>query len=184
MVRSVEGDLRRMMPGFHPSLTVLVTNSCIVAIAFFWFIIYFEFLLSTDRDAESERWNTGSGGTESGVGAAGPLSNITPEIVFVFHHPECEYPDTDAKVSAGTLDQILVRDTDKLCALRARSDPKQKESGTTRDDGPTLGSTRVALLQDLCELLSRLGFSMSVFSSVDDDEIFVCAGMDSEETQR
>lgn len=51
-------------------------------------------------------------------------------------------------------------------------------------DGPTLHDVRVALLQDVYEHLPKHGFEVQVFTSVDDDELFVCASLRSEQAVR
>jgi len=48
---------------------------------------------------------------------------------------------------------------------------------------PTHHSSRVALLQDLYDVLPKWGFDLAVFSSIDNDELFVCISLANEEAQ-
>lgn len=55
---------------------------------------------------------------------------------------------------------------------------------TEETTGIKMGDFRSALLQDFCEHLPQKGFDVAAFSSVDDDELFLCIGLRNELTVR
>jgi len=71
-------------------------------------------------------------------------------------------------------------------AMAKHKDEKEEDAddkGTDETNKKTkISDFRQALLQDVCEHLPTRGFDVAVFSSVDNDELFVCIGLRNEKT--
>mmetsp|Transcript_71179 Transcript_71179/g.215462 ORF Transcript_71179/g.215462 Transcript_71179/m.215462 type:complete len:773 (-) Transcript_71179:133-2451(-) len=123
-------------------------------------------------------------------------------MVLVFQHPSDDTSDGSALISAGCLERVL-RDgaADKLERCQPLFDrakladtgestfqtatnmykrcvgeplsPKSQEHA----DRLSQKNVQMCLLQDLYEMIPSLGFDITAFSSIDNDEIFVCVAL-------
>lgn len=164
------------------------------------FIIYFTSMYTSDRSESLDRWKKelAASGTDNVHGG------MNPDMIFVFHHPGFEYDDGNSEVSAASLRRILVPKSDRpfkrleelrevaekaeaqgdvMCRSLGRSITNwmRKTTTTHHSDAEeedvkivTKRDVRIALLKDLHEALPAWGFDLTLFSSIDDDELFVC----------
>jgi len=89
--------------------------------------------------------------------------------------------------SAKSMHKKMSDATYASSALSPRPDASESESGHDEEDPAvktTLGHVRVALLQDICAALPHTGFEIIAFSSIDNDEIFVCVSIENPEVIR
>eukprot|EP00747_Dinoflagellata_sp_TGD_P154190 gnl/TRDRNA2_/TRDRNA2_177478_c1_seq1.p1 gnl/TRDRNA2_/TRDRNA2_177478_c1~~gnl/TRDRNA2_/TRDRNA2_177478_c1_seq1.p1 ORF type:complete len:794 (+),score=119.13 gnl/TRDRNA2_/TRDRNA2_177478_c1_seq1:35-2416(+) len=129
--------------------------------------------------------------------------DIHPDLVFIFHHPEeaYKYPDRDKEVPLEAVESCfphgnarsfhrteeLLRPNPKASpAAEKISDDSSSVLGETREEeemqyaAPTYHDIRCAVMQDLCDGLVRCGFHVQAFSSIDGDEVFMCATLSCE----
>jgi len=80
----------------------------------------------------------------------------------------------------GSIENVLQRAT-----LKFSPEEKEGEAAGHEDHHiSTFGEVREALLQDVYEHLPEEGFHVTVFSSVDDDELFVCVTLKAEAEEK
>lgn len=74
---------------------------------------------------------------------------------------------------------VLQRARERLGSAFSQSTQALPE-GQADNEHPTLGMARIALLRDLYTEMPKWGFDVSIFSSIDDDELYVCVSLEDE----
>lgn len=201
--RDTKQTMDSFMPQWHfnPYMAASLLTAFVCAMV--WFSIYFSRFYVTDRAEGLLRWGTEID-SKGGANHKEATSAVKPEMVIVFHHPEFDYRDKDVEISAAALRRALVMNNSaKGCLTRVEAAWQacaQSEASMDRvsrasqrmglglpaghDRAPTCASARVALLQDLFCCLPSWGFDLTVFKSIDGDELHVCVSLQEEEVSR
>mmetsp|Transcript_53685 Transcript_53685/g.85413 ORF Transcript_53685/g.85413 Transcript_53685/m.85413 type:complete len:962 (+) Transcript_53685:99-2984(+) len=131
------------------------------------------------------------------------------DVVIVCYNPACpKYSDNETLLARTTLQRTvgekshLLRRTQQLLVKSSRHQSFSKRLthsfsrnlgyATEHDDeeeldssnAETLRAARQALLQDLYEVLPMKGFSVTIFNSIDKDELFLCITLRDEDVMR
>eukprot|EP00747_Dinoflagellata_sp_TGD_P162993 gnl/TRDRNA2_/TRDRNA2_181229_c0_seq1.p1 gnl/TRDRNA2_/TRDRNA2_181229_c0~~gnl/TRDRNA2_/TRDRNA2_181229_c0_seq1.p1 ORF type:complete len:951 (-),score=140.64 gnl/TRDRNA2_/TRDRNA2_181229_c0_seq1:134-2986(-) len=183
----VMGDL---LPGLKFKPQMFWTFSIGICVASLWFVIYFTLIYETDRVDTSQPWQEYYATEPTDTS---PL-NITPDLVVIFHHPEHKYKDRNDVVSREGFEQCLstgrsgiFMNTEQLLGglkssqVGSSSNEQKDESAPQSSVGPSKCKVRCAMLQDMYSNLKRGGFEVQVFSSIDDNELYLCASLVSED---
>lgn len=161
-----------------------------VLFGFTWFGVYFKLFYETDRSESLDRWADELTRKQAVLNQA---MGLNPDMVFVFHHPDFDYDDGKQEVSLRSVERILAPTPE--CQFRRLKELKEHAGRSDRsvsrlvrrsinrmsggEESPqgvrvTIADVRRALLKDLHEALPEWGFDLTVFSSIDNDELFVC----------
>eukprot|EP00747_Dinoflagellata_sp_TGD_P111252 gnl/TRDRNA2_/TRDRNA2_171176_c9_seq6.p1 gnl/TRDRNA2_/TRDRNA2_171176_c9~~gnl/TRDRNA2_/TRDRNA2_171176_c9_seq6.p1 ORF type:complete len:940 (-),score=124.95 gnl/TRDRNA2_/TRDRNA2_171176_c9_seq6:162-2981(-) len=208
--RRVREDIDLLVNTFMPSwkfrLRVFVHAVSVVAWSIAWFLLYFFFIYTKDCDEHLERWEAEVESTPAALHQDRP--QILADLILVFHHPDYPYDDVTARVSHGAVNRALPdchnsdpTEFQKIQAeikkfhdptsaseyMQAATDSVKatvspRRGGDPADaDRPTMHSVRTAILQDVYAYLRNCGFDVTIFSSIDDDELYVCVSLTREE---
>jgi len=182
--RDVEMIREAFVPDFVPNLPVIIGTTGMVALACLWYALYFSILYRDDRRLETEeekartkkeseeRQSTIMGGH---FDRARFTPDCRPDMVIVFHKPDCEKYDKDRvkDIKAASVSQIFKTQTNDLVFKHFQNVIDEDET----PDWLNLVEVRAALLKDLHSSGRDMGFSMEAFSSIDRDEIFLCISL-------
>eukprot|EP00927_Polykrikos_kofoidii_P005915 TRINITY_DN12378_c0_g1_i1.p1 TRINITY_DN12378_c0_g1~~TRINITY_DN12378_c0_g1_i1.p1 ORF type:complete len:925 (-),score=103.23 TRINITY_DN12378_c0_g1_i1:64-2838(-) len=175
-----------------------------------WFAVYSQRVYQNDRSPTLQRWasslkSAGIDFTESHdvVHSDCVTDEKTdyPDLVFVFHSPAKSLPDDDTALPLHTIDRLFT-DAEDAKARGACKHLRQLRQDAGVDNRrtsfnfrnvlsfnnahdevpqPTKREARVACIKDCSRLIKALGFSAMTFSSIDEDELFMCVYLDDEE---
>jgi len=154
-----------------------------VFVSVIWFSVYFGMIVAPDRSESLKHWSKALAKLDRPD--AGTM-HLSPELVLVFHHPSFEYGGAEKEVSAASIDRVMI--PQEACPFRRFVELRSRvqtadhlfsgigtpTSTTHPEEAVTYSAVRMAMLQDLFEAFQSWGFTLCVFSSVDDDEIFMC----------
>jgi hypothetical protein len=137
--------------------------------------------------------------------------HIHADVVIVFHHPSFEYRDREQRVSVDMLERLVThshlkehsaggffKDLESVIqeheeemrhltkSQRAMANLKDgvKSAVGAQEAKMTMGEARVCVLKDMVRSLPLLGFQVDLFSSCDDDELFLCISLNRPEVQK
>jgi len=121
--------------------------------------------------------------------------HVHADMVFVFHHPRHPYSDRDTHLTADVVKSVIAarqasgffveferviteHEKQKREASIAEKS-KSKIKGLVRGEvlEMTMGQARTLVLKDMVRSLPLMGFNVAVFTSVDDDELFLCVSL-------
>lgn len=176
------------IPDFKPNWPVIVGTTFIVTLACLWYVLYFTFFYQHDRRLETreDKDRTKKEAMEQQATILGGhfdkarcTPDCRPDMVVVFHKPNCpKYEsDKDTDISAAKVGQIFRTDTSKL---KFHHFDKQVEEDETPEQLNLL-EVRGSLLKDLHAVARDMGFRAEVFSSIDQDEVFLCISLTDDE---
>jgi len=193
-----EGDdtKKEFLPEWEFKTHIFYMASATVLIAFAWFGFYFNIIYHDDRSESLKRWEQALAIMEveeepTEAPNTARRSQIQPDIVIVFHHPDEEVEDGEEEVETEALDRVRVDGAEdalvRLDEKRARAHELDEETGVSLTKSrlcePMLykKAVRTCILQDLYKQIQKWGFDVSCFSSLDGDELFVCISLNSKE---
>jgi len=186
-----------------------------------WFVFYFKNIYKSDFTILPTEWDHMTSVEEAEKAKAEAIheppgtprtTDVEPDLILVFHHPDFDYPDKDEEATDKMLDKVilhtvksneaklsadpnmhlqtmnhrhLIQKQNKKNAPSERATPKsprtREEEAPDEQTGPLkMRSTRTALLTDMYHCLHAWGFEVAIFSSVDDDELFLCVSLSDE----
>eukprot|EP00747_Dinoflagellata_sp_TGD_P003490 gnl/TRDRNA2_/TRDRNA2_108716_c0_seq2.p1 gnl/TRDRNA2_/TRDRNA2_108716_c0~~gnl/TRDRNA2_/TRDRNA2_108716_c0_seq2.p1 ORF type:complete len:997 (+),score=181.62 gnl/TRDRNA2_/TRDRNA2_108716_c0_seq2:172-3162(+) len=207
--RTVRADYLRFRANFLPRWyfkdhifwSVIITTTLTIA----WFISYMLLFYHDDRSESLERWKVQ---LEEVPALQAELEDdnchVKPDMILVFQHPCYEYGDEKTEVQFNSINRVFVHPEErhkwfprvehetKKCssmstveqagaqtaALMSRLSYSDHDEG--RDKATKL-SVRCAIIHDLYRVLPKWGFDVHIFSSIDDDELYVCIKLEREE---
>jgi len=192
-------EWRDVKDAFFPGLTLghttWITALVSIGLGVLWFLVYFKIIYRSDFATVTSDWEEQLEAQLKRTGtprsALSQHSDAQPDLILVFHHPDYEYPDKDAEVTSDVFDRILVESVkskeaknsgDAHLHLLQVEDMRAKvikNLRTPRHDhaSSTVRSTRIALITDVYRCLFALGFEVEIFSSIDNDELFMCISL-------
>lgn len=200
LLGEVVNDVRIVfLPGWEFQNGTFIKALCTILLGTVWFIIYFEFLYQDDRKESLDRWKNQLEADGDSWSILSPRG-CNPDVILVFTHPTYDAKDASNPVSIHSLDKVMVssedRDLEELHELRlsaprsavaavesirkglfTMSSASMERSTDTFELAVDRARARKALLKDLYRLLPTLGFDVTAFSSIDDDELFVCISL-------
>lgn len=189
------------LPGLKFMIYSFLATITALLVSIIWFTVYFGCVYQNDyEEIDGGRWTKQMEKLEQVADAHNRDLMIRPDIMIVFHHPEFVYADQESKAPSASFERVVVsahspntpRDpehaylsqTSALHSSATETEGRQSSQfsprywfGNSQDDArgskATFHQTRVALLQDLYKDLYDMGFGLKVFSSIDEDEIFL-----------
>lgn len=186
--RDMELLRETFIPDFQPNVPVIIGTTTVVALACLWYALYFSILYRNDRRLETpeEKARTKQEAEKlqsTIMGGHFDRARFTPDcrpdMVIVFHKPDCEKYDkaraTD--ISAENVSQVFRTETSDLPFKHFQQTVDEDET----PDWLNLVEVRAALLKDLHRGGRDMGFSVEAFSSIDRDEIFLCISLTDDE---
>mmetsp|Transcript_86526 Transcript_86526/g.231963 ORF Transcript_86526/g.231963 Transcript_86526/m.231963 type:complete len:990 (+) Transcript_86526:129-3098(+) len=154
-------------PGWEPEPYLVISSSIGVLATMIWLVLFYRCFYFSDRPESLDWWHKKA--KELGVDDAAE----SPDLVLVFRNPGVESADAGEEIPQDQLKKLLVNDvqTDEFTRMRQLTQAKTAEKG----------DLRTALLQDVRELLPKLGFNVRTFCTVDNAEVLVAVTLDSED---
>eukprot|EP00747_Dinoflagellata_sp_TGD_P090853 gnl/TRDRNA2_/TRDRNA2_164860_c0_seq1.p1 gnl/TRDRNA2_/TRDRNA2_164860_c0~~gnl/TRDRNA2_/TRDRNA2_164860_c0_seq1.p1 ORF type:complete len:930 (-),score=135.81 gnl/TRDRNA2_/TRDRNA2_164860_c0_seq1:109-2898(-) len=195
--------LGELMPGYKFKMYMIINASIEFSVALLWFLLYFAWLYKNDRVESVARWQKQIDEIEKDRQDT-DVPDIKPDLIFIFQRPGRQHKDEETLIDRNIVERCLARDhSDHTCfkvteaamlgcqeSLVRRVGSKMFGLGTREDTNtdeesaapPTYGSMRVAIMKDLYMNLNRWGFDVQLFTSIDNDKIFMCASLTDKET--
>jgi len=202
MYKELLGTLRAatetFLPQFRPELIGFVKAITTVFLGMVWFGIYLHFIYVDDRSESLDPWKEVM--ERDAELQVSPRQTYTPDIMLVFHHPSFEYADKSMRVNPASLERILVGQEDCVCTeldklketcqekattcspLSFRGSVRSMALATPTDNEVNISQVREAFLKDIYRNLPLWGFDVTIFSSIDQDELFVCVSLNRKES--
>jgi len=127
------------------------------------------------------------------------------DMVFVFHHPNYPTSDRDVDVTRGMLKSVIshrsetgffvelekqIEEIEKQHnkelekSLKDRGKDKIHRLLSHKGFGTNMHDARTIVLKDMVRSLPMLGFNVALFTSIDDDELFLCVSLTQPEVIR
>lgn len=184
MVTRIEKFFHGWFRGFGPQWQDLATASVAICLNICWLMVYFGFFYRNDRATplisnssarEGDRYDRKVvvGGAPAAVahGSCGAIDDH-PHLVIVFRHPNHSSAsrEEDHSMDESALRSLLVCDGTAVHCKPDFFDACLRDHQGTGN----LRLVRNTVLQGLCKEMPELGFETCIFSSVDDDELYVC----------
>lgn len=192
---SINKSFYEFLPGFRFQYNTFLSCAITVSFGLTWFLIYYNFVYENDRLESLDRWK------EQLALLKDQEQSFNPDIIVVMHHPKFDYEDDTEDVSIDDLNRVLLAKPEAEKAFPELAEAKEKagvggfeagvrrvarnvrqvaraSGGMQREEtaGPPLvkKEARRCLLKDMFAFLRRQGFSVTAFSSIDGDELFLC----------
>jgi len=184
MVTGIKKFLHGWFRGFGPQWQDLTNASVAICLSTCWLMIYFGFIYRNDRaappisnssarhgDQDDRKVVVGGAPAAAAPGSCGAIDDH-PHLVIVFrqpNHPSASGEEDDS-MDESALRRLLA------CAGAAVHCKSDFFDALLRDHQGTINLrlVRHAVLQGLCKEMPELGFETCIFSSVDDDELYLC----------
>lgn len=208
VVETVKRDYIRTHNVFLPGMSFYSLRGIFLVISVLlgitWFTVFYQCCYQADhKEVDDEHWKRQLKNLEE-------VAEIDRQrhsgLMLVFHHPNHPHEDRLSKVSFADFDELLVFDRNSFRNPNVRTphkylnrttqlkwttrkpqswmnahDEGRESQDESQGDETTLEDARMAFLQDLCQDLLSMGFSVEVFSSCDEDEIFMSVQLSNED---
>jgi len=201
LVWTLGAATKTFLPQFRLEFIAFVKALCTVLLGMTWFGIYVGFIYINDRSEKLDPWKAAM--ERDAHEHVSPRSTYTPDYMLVFHHPGFKHHDNDEGIYAAELDRVLTNteecvftELDKLKESAVdgstglfRASMRGLASQATGSEKPVdekvkveMLEARQAFLKDMYRNLPLWGFDVTVFSSIDGDELFVCVSLNRKES--
>jgi len=195
---TLSAAVKTFLPQFQLELIAFVKAISTIFLGMAWFGIYFRFIYVDDRSETLDPWKEVM--ERDAEYHVSPRSTYTPDLMLVFHNPGFDYASHSAKVKAESIERILVNNEDcvftelekmKDAALEGHistgilsASIRSVKAGSEEDEKSQVAMlhARQAFLKDMYRNLPLWGFDLTVFSSIDGDELFVCVSLNRKES--
>jgi len=186
------------LPGFQYDRVVFARAGMTLVTGVIWFIVYFRYIYTDDRKDNLDHWQL----TSDAESAMSPPIGFNADLMLVFHNPGHDPSSDHSLVSSGCIDSVLVTGQSSVCTnlaeMRKSAVDNENVTGVmmrtierfttpppsvfqqvaeATEKRVTVSDARVALLQDLYQLLPTWGFDVTAFTSIDNDELFLCVSL-------
>eukprot|EP00747_Dinoflagellata_sp_TGD_P117409 gnl/TRDRNA2_/TRDRNA2_172601_c0_seq1.p1 gnl/TRDRNA2_/TRDRNA2_172601_c0~~gnl/TRDRNA2_/TRDRNA2_172601_c0_seq1.p1 ORF type:complete len:952 (-),score=137.05 gnl/TRDRNA2_/TRDRNA2_172601_c0_seq1:125-2980(-) len=197
--RDTDDAKQRLLPGWQFKKEIFYSAMICISMAGCWFAVYFCCAYRTDRSVDLDHWQSRDEYDDS------EQPTTDPDLVLVFHHPECPRRDQKEAVYRESFESCLStgrsgafkHTEEQLSGSKRRherlgapswgwfspsnshreDDQNESPPEVTEVAAPSKRSVRGALLRDMYENLCSWGFDVQIFSSIDDEELYLCASL-------
>eukprot|EP00930_Biecheleria_cincta_P030573 TRINITY_DN21182_c0_g1_i2.p1 TRINITY_DN21182_c0_g1~~TRINITY_DN21182_c0_g1_i2.p1 ORF type:complete len:787 (-),score=104.82 TRINITY_DN21182_c0_g1_i2:316-2676(-) len=184
LVSDTKKFLHGWFQGFGPGWQDLKNAAVAICLSTCWLMVYFGFIYRDDRgippmsnsgagDGDRDDRKVVVGGAPLAVAPAncGAIDDY-PHLVIVFRHPN--HPSASGE-GEENMDESALRRLHACAGTAAHCNPDFFDAWLRDHQGTgNLRLVRDAVLQGLCKEMPELGFETYIFSSLDDDELYLC----------
>jgi len=197
LIRDLNLGARLFFPDGIPRVRGRAFELMFVILTIMWFVVYQEFIYQSDRNEDFSHWHDD---LKMDRHKDNRVLQIRPDVVLVFHHPT-HYSGQSTKLDLNSEDKELAfaptpsnanrvaekkvsATTIKATLPFSEGSSLSRMSGLASEKDVSYQKVRESLLQDIVEYLPGRGIHVGIFSSMDEDELFVCLSLRDEKWVR